>query len=139
MNKQEFREFTAGRIRFLDGATGTNLMKAGMPPGVCPEKWILEHPDVLKDLQRAYAEAGSDIVYAPTFTGNRIKLREYGLEQEIGRINNELVRLSRQAVKDFDVLVAGDLTMTGRQVKPVGDPDLDELIDVYREQIRYLV
>ncbi len=138
MNKQEFKEFTAGRIRFLDGATGTNLMKAGMPPGVCPEEWILNHREVLLSLQKAYAEAGSDIVYAPTFTGNRIKLKEYGLEQEIGRINTELVQLSREAVRDFDVLVAGDLTMTGRQVKPVGDLDLEELIRVYREQIRYL-
>ena len=73
MNKAEFREFTKDRIIYLDGACGTNLAKAGMPSGVCPEKWILEHRQVMIDLQRAYVEAGSDIVYAPTFTGNRIK------------------------------------------------------------------
>ncbi|MBR4530498.1 MAG: homocysteine S-methyltransferase family protein [Lachnospiraceae bacterium] len=138
MNRQEFTEFTRDRFRFLDGATGTNLMKAGMPPGVCPEAWILEHPDVLLDLQRAYAAAGSDIVYAPTFTGNRIKLREYDLENGIERINRGLVALSREAVGDKGVLVAGDLTMTGRQVEPVGDLPFDELIDVYRQQITIL-
>ena len=46
--------------RFLDGATGTNLQKAGMPTGVCPEAWILEHPDTMMQLQKAYFEAGSD-------------------------------------------------------------------------------
>ncbi|MCR5093931.1 MAG: homocysteine S-methyltransferase family protein [Lachnospiraceae bacterium] len=138
MNKQEFREFTKDHIRFLDGATGTNLMKAGMPVGVCPEAWILEHPETILELQRAYAEAGSDIVYAPTFTGNRIKLKEYGLENELTRINRELLLLSKKAVEGTGTLVAGDITMTGRQVKPVGDLDLEELIDVYREQIGVL-
>ncbi|MCR5674701.1 MAG: homocysteine S-methyltransferase family protein [Lachnospiraceae bacterium] len=138
MNAREFAAFAENRIRFLDGATGTNLMKAGMPVGVCPEMWILKHPEAILSLQRAYAEAGSDIVYAPTFTGNRIKLKEYGLDKEIGRINTELVALSRQAVEGFPTLVAGDLTMTGRQVAPIGDLEFDELVDVYREQIRYL-
>lgn len=137
MTKQEFREFINDRIVFLDGATGSNLFKAGMPAGVCPENWILEHPDVLFDLQKAYAEAGSDIVYAPTFTGNRIKLADYGLQDRLDEINTELVKLSKKAV-DGKALVAGDVTMTGRQLKPVGDLDFEELIDVYKEQIGVL-
>ena len=63
----------------LDGATGTNLQKAGMPVGVCPEQWILEHPEVITELQERYVQAGADILFAPTFTANRIKLAEYGL------------------------------------------------------------
>ncbi|WP_026508045.1 homocysteine S-methyltransferase family protein [Butyrivibrio sp. MC2013] len=128
---------SSGRPVFLDGATGTNLMKAGMPAGVCPEKWILEHPDVMKELQAGYAAAGSDIVYAPTFTCSRIKLAEYGLEDKLYEMNRSLVELTREAVGD-KCLVAGDLTMTGRQLKPVGDLDFEELIDVYKEQIRAL-
>ena len=77
MNKKEFEALSKNKILFLDGATGTNLMKAGMPAGVCPEAWILEHKDVMRKLQSSYAEAGSNIVYAPTFTGNRIKLAEF--------------------------------------------------------------
>ena len=138
MKKEEFSRYLENKIRFLDGATGTNLMKAGMPAGVCPEAWILEHPDVLTDLQRAYAAAGSDIVYAPTFTGNRIKLREYGLENRLAEINSALVALSKKAVEGYGTLVAGDITMTGRQLKPVGDMEFDELVDVYREQISVL-
>ncbi len=137
MTREEFLKFCEDRVIFLDGATGSNLIKAGMPVGVCPEDWILNHKDVMKELQSAYAEAGSDIVYAPTFTGNRIKLADYGFEGRIQEINSELVKLSKEAVGG-KALVAGDLTMTGKQLKPIGDLDFEELIDVYKEQIKIL-
>ncbi len=137
MNREEFLSFCKDRVVFLDGATGSNLMKAGMPAGVCPEKWILDNPDVIVKLQSEYVEAGSDIIYAPTFTGNRIKLADYGLTEEIESINTQLVRLAKKAAAGR-ALVAGDLTMTGRQLKPIGDLDFEELIDVYKEQIRIL-
>ena len=100
MTKQEFRELAQQGLLFLDGATGSNLMRRGMPGGVCPEKWIAEHPDVLTGLQKEYLEAGSHILYAPTFTANRIKLAEYGLEKEIRSLNLELVAASRRAAGD---------------------------------------
>lgn len=137
MNRKEFEKLTADRLIYLDGATGSNLMKRGMPGGVCPEKWILEHPEVFMGLQREFVEAGSNIVYAPTFTANTVKLKEYGLEGQIGEINRKLVALSKEAV-DGKAFVAGDITMTGRQLKPMGDMDFEELIGVYKEQIRLL-
>ena len=137
MNKEAFLKFCENKMVFLDGATGTNLMKAGMPAGVCPEKWILEHKDVMLELQKAYVDAGSDIIYAPTFTGNRIKLSDYGLNDQIKEINTELVKLAKEAAGD-KALVAGDITMTGRQLKPIGDLDFEELVDVYKEQIKIL-
>lgn len=137
MTKQEFREYISKNIVILDGATGTNLMKAGMPVGVCPEEWVMEHPDVIVDLQRAYVEAGTNIVYASTFTGNRIKLAEYGLQDRIVEINSTLVKLSKQAV-DGKALVAGDMTMTGQQLFPLGELMFEELVDVYKEQARIL-
>ena len=137
MTKKEFREFVNKGPIILDGATGTNLMAAGMPIGVCPEAWILEHKEVLLNLQRGYVEAGTNIVYAPTFTGNRIKLEEYGLADRITEINTELVRLSREAVGD-KALVAGDMTMTGRQLFPLGELMFEELVEVYKEQASIL-
>ena len=122
----------------LDGATGSNLMKAGMPSGVCPEQWILQNKKVLLDLQKAYVQAGSDIIYAPTFTTNRIKLMEYGLQDKQEEMIRELVLLSKEAA-DGKALVAGDLTMTGAQLVPMGNLQVEELIDVYKEQIRYMV
>lgn len=137
MTKKKFREFVNKGPIILDGATGTNLMAAGMPIGVCPEAWILEHKEVLLNLQRGYVEAGTNIVYAPTFTGNRIKLEEYGLADRITEINTELVRLSREAVGD-KALVAGDMTMTGQQLFPLGELMFEELVEVYEEQASIL-
>ena len=137
MTKKEFRDFVNKGPIILDGATGTNLMAAGMPIGVCPEAWILEHKEVLLNLQRGYVEAGTNIVYAPTFTGNRIKLEEYGLADRITEINTELVRLSREAVGD-KALVAGDMTMTGQQLFPLGELMFEELMEVYKEQASIL-
>lgn len=140
MTKEQLRNLMNSRIVILDGATGSNLLQAGMPIGVCPEQWILEHPQVMIDLQAAYIEAGSHIIYAPTFTGNRIKLAEYGLEDRIEEMNKELVAISKQAIVKAGCrgYIAGDITMTGKQLAPMGELQLEELINVYKEQIRYL-
>ncbi len=142
MTKQEWKELTKKSKIILDGATGSNLQKRGMPAGVCPEEWILGHADILCDLQREYIQAGTNILYAPTFSGNRIKLEEYGLSDRIGQMNHDLVSISKDAIQKEDavgkVFVAGDLTMTGKQVEPVGPLPFEYLIDIYKEQIGYL-
>ena len=138
MTKQEFRELVSNRIVYLDGAMGSNLIKRGMPQGVCPEKWILENRDVVVQLQKEYVEAGTNILYAPTFTANRPKLQEYGLENDLVRINKELVAISKEAA-DGKALVAGDITMTGIQLKPMGTLDIEELIEIYKEQALALI
>ena len=139
MTRDEFSRI-AENFLYLDGATGSNLVKAGMPAGVCPEKWILEHPEVMLDLQRRYVEAGADILYAPTFTANRVKLAEYGLENQMAAMIRSLVGISREAASGAGrpVYVAGDLTMTGELLQPMGKMELEELIDIYKEQITYL-
>ena len=63
MTKQEFREFVEKKIVVLDGATGSNLQKRGMPVGICPEQWIIENREIMKELQKEYLEAGTDILY----------------------------------------------------------------------------
>ena len=134
MKRSDFRNLLENRILCLDGATGTNLMAAGMPLGVCPEQWILEHPETLIELQVRFLEAGTGIVYAPTFTCNRIKLSEYHLEDRTVQMNRDLVALSKEAVRRCNGrgYVAGDMTMTGRQLFPIGDLQFEELVDVYK-------
>ena len=138
MTREEFSTLSKGHILYLDGATGSNLVKAGMPSGVCPEQWILEHKDVMLKLQKDYVQAGTNILYAPTFTANRIKLAEYHLEKNMSAMIHELVAISREAAASspgHTVLVAGDITMTGEQLKPMGKMELEDLIDIYKEQI----
>ena len=134
MTRTEFRQLIEKRIVFIDGATGTELQKKGMPAGVCPEKWIIDNPDAIKELQAAYYAAGSDIVLAPTFTASRIKLAEYGLEDNLVDMNRQLVRLTR-SVAGENGLVAADISMTGKQLFPLGDLMFEDLVDCYKEQV----
>lgn len=137
MTREEFKALVESRPVILDGATGTNLQKAGMPVGVCPEQWILDNPEVLVELQKSYVEAGTDILFAPTFTASRIKLEEYGLSDLLESMNRELVALSKRAAAGR-AYVAGDLTMTGKQLYPLGDLKFEELVEVYREQAKII-
>ena len=132
MTKQEFRELVQAKTLLLDGATGSNLMKEGMHRGVCSEQWVYENPQVLQKLQREYREAGSRVVYAPTFSANRISLANHGLEDKVDELNRGLVRISREAVGE-QCYVAGDLTTTGKQ-----DVPYEELFEAYKEQITVL-
>lgn len=134
MNRSEFQELVKQGFLYLDGATGSNLLKRGMPSGVCPEEWVLSNQEVLISLQKEYVAAGSNILYAPTFSGNRIKLKEYGLDSKIESINTQLVALSKEAAGNR-AFVAGDLTMTGEQLSPIGTLGFEDLINVYKEQI----
>lgn len=132
MTHNEFKELTLQGPIILDGATGSNLMKAGMPSGTCTEKWILEHPDVFTDLQRSYMEAGSQIVYAPTFAANRVSLKKHKLDSELETMIPALVALSRSAV-GTNCYVAGDMTTTGDMMITYEDA-----YEVYKEQITCL-
>lgn len=109
------------------------MQKAGMPVGVCPEQWILENPDIMIKLQEDYVAAGTNILYAPTFTANRIKLEEYGLADKLEEMNRELIALSKKAAQG-KALVAADMTMTGQQLYPIGELMFEDLVDVYKEQ-----
>lgn len=137
LTKEAFHEKIAQGIRFLDGATGSNLRKAGMPNGVCTEQWVLSNPEVLVTLQRQYAAAGSQILYAPTFQAQPIALEAVGLERHTEAINAQLVALSRSAAPE--ALIAGDLTTLAAFCESWNPDNFDLLVENYRRQIRGLV
>lgn len=136
------KEYIRQGYVLLDGGTGSNLQEHGMKAGDCPETWILEHPDIFVELQKRFIDAGSDVLYAPTFTSNRIKLAEYGLENRQEELIRELVGLTKRAIEESHterkIYIAGDMTMTGEQLEPIGTLSLEELIEVYKEQAGYL-
>lgn len=137
LTKEQLHRKIQQGANILDGATGSNLMKAGMPRGCCTEKWVLEHPEALIALQKAYADAGSRILYAPTFQAQPIALEKVGLSENTEEINAQLVTLSKSVSKD--ILVAGDLT-TLATFTDSWDPDkFDLLVENYRCQIRGLL
>ena len=137
LTKAEFHNRIAEGLRLLDGATGSNLMKAGMPRGVPTELWVLEHPEALLDLQRAYAQAGSQILYAPTFQAQPIALGNFGLADKTEELNARLVALTRAVSPD--VLVAGNLTTLAAFTYSFDKGNFDLLVENYRRQIRGLI
>lgn len=132
MTRNEFAARLAQGPLLLDGATGSNLMKAGMPKGVCAETWILDHPQAILDLQRAYVAAGSQVLLAPTFTAGRIYLSQHGLEGELKELNRRLVAMSREAAQG-KAWVAGDMTTMGR-----ADVPYETMLEYYHEQAQAL-
>ena len=137
LSKEQFQEKIAGGLRFLDGATGSNLRLMGMPKVCCAEQWILENPQPLVKLQRAYAESGSQIIYAPTFQAQPIALETVGLARHTESINEALVALSRSAAPDC--LIAGDLTTLTAFCDSWNPDNFDLLVANYRRQIRGLI
>lgn len=139
----DFREFLTSGFVVLDGATGTNLQKAGMKSGDCPEQWIVEHPDIFLSLQSEYIDAGSDVLYTPTFTSTSIKLAEYGLENEQEKLIHELVGLTKEAIRRSGskrkIYMLGDISMTGQQLEPVGTLPFENLVEVYKQEVTLLV
>lgn len=137
LTNEEFQQKIQSGLQFLDGATGSNLRLAGMPRGCHTEEWVLAHPEVLVSLQRGYAEAGCQILYASTFQGQPIALKEIGLDRQTEAINAHLVALSRSAAPDC--LIAGDLTTLSAFCDSWDPDNFDLLVENYSRQIRGLV
>lgn len=121
----------------LDGAMGTQLIKRGLPKGSCPEKWILENPDAVREIQRAYVEAGSQVLYSPTFGANSAMLEKHGIFNKVKDYNSALVRISREAAGG-KALVAGDISSIGALLYPLGDMSFEDIYEVYLEQAQAL-
>ena len=138
MTCEAFNTLCKRGVVLLDGATGSQLRAKGMPVGVSTELWAWEHPEVIVALQRAYVDAGSDIIYAPTFSANRVGLEMHGVADRLAEVNAGLVKLAKQAA-DGRALVAGDFTTTGKPLEPVGPMSYQNLLDIYREQVEAMV
>jgi len=134
MNIDSLKKVLKQRIVLLDGSTGAELQKRGMPSGVCPEKWALDNPEGLIKLQQEYIEAGSQIILTFTLGGTRAKLADFGLEKEVIRINSGLAAISKKTAGK-NALIAGDIGATGHFPKPFGDMDFTECVDIYKEQV----
>ena len=133
LTREQFKEKITAGLRYLDGATGSNLMKAGMPRGCCTEEWVLTNPEAIITLQRGYAAAGAQIIYAPTFQAQPIALERVNLHRQAPAINAQLVALSRAAAPDC--LIAGDLTTLAAYTDSYDEAKFDLLVENYRTQI----
>ncbi len=121
----------------LDGSTGTQLQKRGFEGGMASEAWSMLHPEVVKAFQNEYLDAGSQVLYSPTFGANRVKLEENRIYNRVEEYNYTLASISKEVAKDR-AYVAGDISPTGKFIAPLGDVTFEELVDIYTEQARRL-
>lgn len=124
-------------IYIFDGAMGTMLQNAGLPPGSCPELWNLEQPNAITAIHKSYIEHGADIIETNTFGANRIKLTHYGLQDKVSLLNTAGVQAARAACGPT-TKIAGSVGPTGKLIAPLGDLTFDYAYEVFLEQIRAL-
>lgn len=137
MKNEKIDNILKKKVVVLDGATGTELQKHGMPIGVKPEVWCLNNPKALLAVHSGYVKAGADIIYTSTFGANSPKLGQYG-EHNINKINKELALIARKAAKKR-VLVAGDIGPTGEFVEPFGSLKFEQAVNIFKEQVKGLL
>lgn len=134
MSNSRIQSLLREKVVVLDGATGTELHKRGMPKGVCPESWCLRNPEVVSAVHADYLRAGSDIVYACTFGANRPKLSYFKIKDVVS-MNRQLVSLARKAV-GRRALVAADIATTGEFIEPFGPLKFNQAVDIYKQQVK---
>ncbi|MCD4814582.1 homocysteine S-methyltransferase family protein [bacterium] len=135
---EPFKQMLDKKTLLFDGATGTLLQKYGMPVGVSPEAFCIEHPEIIQRVQRDYFQAGADVVLAPTFGANRIKLKNYGLETKVTEMNRRLAEISLQVAREEKKWVAGEMGPTGIFYQPFGETAFEEGLEIFGEQAKAL-
>ena len=125
------------RPAFLDGAMGTELIRRGLRIGEPPELWNLEEPEKVMEVQRAYVEAGAQVVLTNTFGGNRLKLKRAGIEGKLREVNRSAVEIAKEA-SEGRALVAGDIGPTGEFLEPYGTFSEDDFYRAFVEQAEVL-
>lgn len=139
MGANRFSErLQSGKIMVLDGATGTNLQRRGLPVGMPSDVWVLDNPDQVMQLGRDFLEAGSDIILTDTFGSSRPHLAHIGRSNRFAEMNQRAVELVNQVVKGTDTLVGGSMGPLGEMLQPYGQLSEADAELAYAEQARAL-
>ena len=123
----------SGPVIVADGAMGTMLQEAGLPTGTSPEAWLLENPDPVRGVHRAYVEAGADLILTCTFGGTRTRLERAGLSERVAEISQRAVEIAREAAGDR-AYVAGDIGPLGQFLAPLGKITNEQAVEIFAEQ-----
>ena len=130
----------SGKTLVADGATGTNLHKMGLKPGIVPEELVFDQPGLILQLESAFSAAGSDILLTCTFGGTRILMKDSKYAGRVTELNQRAAELARQAASAREgILVAGSIGPTGQLMKPYGPLTPEEALAAFTEQVKGLV
>ncbi len=131
-----FKDYIKDHTLILDGGMGTLLQEAGLPAGELPERWNLTHPLVIRDIHRAYLEAGSHVINANTFGANGLKFSPEELENIICTAICNARMAQQTAPPDHPSWVALDIGPTGKLLKPYGDLDFEDAVALFAAVVR---
>lgn len=133
-----FERLKQEKVLVSDGAIGSLLFEKGLNAGDCPERFNLEHPEVLAEIAQAYLQAGADIIQTNTFGASSLKLSDYNLDGKTEDINQKAVEIVKQVV-DSKALVSGSVGPTGKMLLPYGDIEPAVMQRNYKRQIGILI
>ena len=129
-------EYLKENIVILDGGMGTLLQKKGLKPGEYPERWNISHPQVVQDIHRAYYDAGSNIVSTTTFGANCLKFDECELEEIIKAAVANVKAAKEASSSPKEKFVALDIGPSGKLLKPYGDFDFEDAVELFAKTVR---
>ncbi len=131
-----FSEFLKSNIVYLDGGMGTLLQGRGLTPGELPERWNITHPDIIRDIHKAYFDAGSNVVTANTFGANTLKFDETELEEIICAAISNARRAKEESSSFQEKFIALDIGPSGKLLAPLGDLDFEDAVSLFAKTVR---
>lgn len=131
-----FLEFLKQHIVYLDGGMGTWLQRRGLQPGEYPERWNLTHRDDIVDVHRQYFDAGSHVVCTNTFGANSLKFSDDELERIVKAAIAHAKAAREQSISKEPRFIALDIGPSGKLLKPLGDLDFEDAVEVFAKTVR---
>ena len=131
-----FKEFLKDNICILDGGMGTLLQAKGLTAGEHPERWNITHPDVITAIHKAYFDAGSNVVNTNTFGANILKFSEDELEKIVKSAIENARAAQSQSTGAHEKYVALDIGPTGKLLKPLGELDFEDAVEIFAKTVR---
>ena len=136
MKKSSVLEYLKNNLLFLDGGMGTLLQEQGLKPGELPERWNITHADIIQNVHKSYYDTGSNVVSTNTFGANSLKFSDTELEEIVSAAIKNVEAAKVSSVGNQEKFIALDIGPTGKLLKPFGDLDFEDAVEVFAKTVK---
>jgi methionine synthase / methylenetetrahydrofolate reductase(NADPH) len=125
----------------VDGAIGTLLYARGASTEAAFEQLNVTHADLVQQVHIDYLNAGADVIETNSFSGNRLRLANFGLEEDVWKFNVAAAKIARNAreIAGQPAFVAGSIGPTGKFMPPLGEISQESMFNSFKEQMEALL